>query len=100
MSHSLIIFTLMKVKLKIFVLIHLISAFSVFLSKAPLKHQHIDVNNSYIEYEIKHGDTLWSIADQFHVKNKEVFIYKIKNLNNLDNFYLIVDEILLIPSNI
>ena len=64
-----------------------------------IKSKNIN-NNEFTRYEIQKGDSLWSIADQFNSKNKEIFIYKIKKINNLDNSSLVVNDILLIPLNI
>ena len=90
----------MKLKIKVFVIVYLISTISVLFSKSPLTVEDNKDNNLYIQYEIQYGDSLWSIADQFNSKNKEKFIYNIKKINNLENSLLIVDNILLIPSNI
>lgn len=90
----------MKLKIKVFVIVYLISSISVLFSKSPLTVEDNEDNNLYIQYEIQYGDSLWSIADQFNSKNKEKFIYNIKKINNLENSLLIVNNILLIPSNI
>ena len=90
----------MKLKIKVFVIVYLISTISVLFSKSPLTVEDNEDNNLYIQYEIQYGDSLWSIADQFNSKNKEEFIYNIKKINNLENSLLIVNNILLIPSNI
>lgn len=90
----------MKLKIKVFVIVYLISTISVLFSKLPLTVEDNEDKNLYIQYEIQYGDSLWSIADQFNSKNKEKFIYNIKKINNLENSLLIVNNILLIPSNI
>ena len=90
----------MKLKIKVFVIVYLISTISVLFSKSPLTVEDNEDNNLYIQYEIQYGDSLWSIADQFNSKNKEKFKNKIKKINNLENSLLIVNNILLIPSNI
>tara|TARA_X000001036_G_scaffold429209_1_gene460090 strand:- start:2074 stop:2346 length:273 start_codon:yes stop_codon:yes gene_type:complete len=90
----------MKLKIKVFVIVYLISTISVLFSKSPITVEDNEDNNLYIQYEIQYGDSLWSIADQFNSKNKEKFIYNIKKINNLENSLLIVNNILLIPSNI
>ena len=90
----------MKLKIKVFVIVYLISSISVLFSKLPLTVEDNEDKNLYIQYEIQYGDSLWSIADQFNSKNKEKFIYNIKKINNLENSLLIVNNILLIPSNI
>ena len=79
---------------------YMISSLSVIFSKIPLSSIENTNNNKFTHYEIQKGDSLWSIADQFNSKNKEIFIYKIKKINNLDNSSLVVHDILLIPLNI
>ena len=79
---------------------YLISSLSVIFTKIPLSSIENINNNEFTRYEIQKGDSLWSIADQFNAKNKEIFIYKIKKINNLDNSSLVVNDILLIPLNI
>tara|TARA_B100001175_G_scaffold148135_1_gene125674 strand:- start:954 stop:1196 length:243 start_codon:yes stop_codon:yes gene_type:complete len=79
---------------------YLISSLSVIFSKIPLSSIENTNNNDFTQYEIQKGDSLWSIADQFNSKNKEIFIYKIKKINKLDNSSLVVNDILLIPLNI
>jgi archaellum biogenesis ATPase FlaH len=69
-------------------------------AKSPLSSEENTKNIEFIKYEIKEGDSLWSIASYFETKDIEMFIYNIKKLNDLDNLMLTVDEILLIPSNI
>ena len=69
-------------------------------SKSPLKNSYSIENSTTIEYKIEYGDTLWSIASKFNHKNHEKFIYIVKNLNNLEDATLFVDQILVLPSNI
>jgi hypothetical protein len=90
----------MKLKVKIFVILYLISSFSAIFAKSPLSSKENTKNIEFIKYEIKEGDSLWSIASYFESKDIEMFIYNTKKINDLDNFILTVDEILLIPSNI
>jgi hypothetical protein len=90
----------MKLKVKIFVILYLISSFSAIFAKSPLSSDENTMNIEFIKYEIKEGDSLWSIASYFESNDIEMFIYNIKKINDLDNFILTVDEILLIPSNI
>lgn len=90
----------MKIRFKFVLFMYLISSLSVIFSKIPLSSIENTNNNDFTQYEIQKGDSLWSIADQFNSKNKEIFIYKIKKINNLDNSSLVVNDILLIPLNI
>ena len=90
----------MKIRFKFVLIMYLISSLSVIFSKIPLSSIENTNNNEFTHYEIQKGDSLWSIADQFNSKNKEIFIYKIKKINNLDNSSLVVNDILLIPLNI
>ena len=100
MSHGLSKLIYMKIRLKVLLFIYLISSLSVIFSKLPLNSIENMNNNEFIYYEIQKGDSLWSIADKFNSKNKEIFIYKIKKINNLSNSSLVVNDILLIPDNI
>ncbi len=97
MSHWLSTLICMKIKLKVFLLMYIISSLSVIFSKLPFNSIENMNNNVFTYYEIQKGDSLWSIADQFNSKNKEIFIYKIKKINNLSNSSLVVNDILLIP---
>ena len=90
----------MKIRFKFVLFMYLISSLSVIFTKIPLSSIENTNNNEFTRYEIQKGDSLWSIADQFNSKNKEIFIYKIKKINNLDNSSLVVNDILLIPLNI
>ena len=90
----------MKIRFKFVLFMYLISSLSIIFSKIPLSSIENTNNNEFTHYEIQKGDSLWSIADQFNSKNKEIFIYKIKKINNLDNSSLVVNDILLIPLNI
>ena len=69
-------------------------------SKSPLKNSYSIENSTTIEYKIEYGDTLWSIASKFNHKNHEKFIYIVKNLNNLEDASLFVDQVLVLPTNI
>ena len=90
----------MKIRFKFVLFMYLISSLSIIFSKIPLSSIENTNNNEFTHYEIQKGDSLWSIADQFNSKNKEIFIYKIKKINNLDNSSLVINDILLIPLNI
>ena len=90
----------MKLKIKFIVVLYLLSTFIVAGAKLPLKNIEIDKNMQTIEYKIQNGDTLWTIAAEFNSKNYEKFIYIVKNLNNLDESTLQVDQVLILPSNI
>ena len=90
----------MKIRFKFVLFMYLISSLSVIFTKIPLSSIENINNNEFTRYEIQKGDSLWSIADQFNSKNKEIFIYKIKKINKLDNSSLVVNDILLIPLNI
>ena len=90
----------MKFKVKIFIILYLISSLSTIFAKLPLFSVENTKNIEFIKYEIKEGDSLWSIANYFESKDIEMFIYNIKKINDLDNLVLTVDQILLIPSNI
>ena len=90
----------MKLKIKLIVILYFLSTFMVFGVKTPLRNDEIPKDLKTIEYKIKNGDTLWTIASEFNYSNYEKFIYIVKNLNNLENSSLLVDEILILPENI
>jgi len=90
----------MKLKIKLIVILYFLSTFMVFGVKTPLRNDEIPKDLKTIEYKIKNGDTLWTIASEFNHSNYEKFIYIVKNLNNLENSSLLVDEILILPANI
>ena len=90
----------MKLKIKLLVFLYFLSTFLIAGAKTPLKNIEIDENIQTIEYKIKNGDTLWTIASEFNYTNYEKFIYIVKNLNNLDESLLLVDQVLILPSNI
>jgi len=90
----------MKLKIKLIVILYFLSTFMVFGVKTPLRNDEIPKDLKTIEYKIKNGDTLWTIASEFNYSNYEKFIYIVKNLNNLENSSLLVDEILILPANI
>ena len=60
----------------------------------------LDQEITTIHYKIKAGDTLWDISNNFNPRNKENFINQLMIINNLNSYLLVIDEILLIPSNI
>ncbi len=90
----------MKLKIKFIVILYLFSTFLIAGAKLPLKNVKIDENMQTIEYKIQNGDTLWTIAAEFNYTNYEKFIYIVKNLNNLDESTLLVDQVLILPANI
>ena len=72
----------------------------IFFVKRPLNYQYNYENTPTVEYRIQKGDTLWGISNKFTNNNHQEFIYLIKKLNNLNNSFLIEDQILLLPVNI
>ncbi len=90
----------MKLKIKLIVFLYILSTFLIAGAKIPIKNIEIDENIQTIEYKIKNGDTLWTIASEFNYTNYEKFIYVVKNLNNLDESLLLVDQVLILPPNI
>tara|TARA_B100001173_G_scaffold302644_1_gene304562 strand:- start:774 stop:1040 length:267 start_codon:yes stop_codon:yes gene_type:complete len=87
-------------KIKFIIILYFLSTFLVAGSKSPLKNIEIDQDMQTIDYKIKNGDTLWTIATQFNYTNYEKFIYIVKNLNNLEESTLLVDQVLILPGNI
>jgi len=90
----------MKLKIKLIVFLYFLSTFLISGAKTPLENMEINENIQTIEYKIKNGDTLWTIASEFNYTNYEKFIYIVKNLNNLDESLLLVDQVLILPANI
>ena len=90
----------MKLKIKFIVILYILSTFIIIGTKTPLRDLNIHYNFATIEYKIKNGDTLWTIATQFNHKNHEKFIYIVKKLNNLEESTLLVDQIIILPTNI
>ncbi len=79
-------------KLLIFVLIYT-------KISSPLLSDHITVNldNKTQTYVVQKDDNLWKIAEKFERNNKEEFILTLKELNNLENSNLHINQNLLVP---
>ena len=56
---------------------------------------NLDKNNK--TYVVQKDDNLWKIAEKYVRNNKEEFIFSIKELNNLKNSNLFIDQKLLVP---
>ena len=48
-------------------------------------------------YTVQKDDNLWNIAEKYDQNNKEEFILSIKELNNLKNSNLYINQKLLVP---
>ena len=90
----------MKLKIKLIIYLYFFSSLMILFVKKPLNDQYNYENTPTIEYKIEKGDTLWGISNKFTNKNHQEFIYLIKKLNNLNNSFLVEDQILLLPVNI
>jgi len=79
-------------KLLIFVLIYT-------KISSPLLSDHITVNldNKTQTYVVQKDDNLWKIAEKYERNNKEEFILSLKELNNLENSNLHINQNLLVP---
>ncbi len=79
-------------KLLIFVLIYT-------KISSPLLSDHITVNldNNIQTYVVQKDDNLWKIAEKYERNNKEEFILSLKELNNLKNSNLHINQNLLVP---
>ncbi len=66
---------------------------------SPLLSDHITVNldNKTETYVVQKDDNLWKIAEKYDRKNKEEFILSLKELNNLENSNLHINQNLLVP---
>ena len=80
------------IKLLIFVLIYT-------KITSPLLSDHITVNldNKTQTYVVQKDDNLWKIAEKYDRNNKEEFILSLKELNNLKNSNLHINQNLLVP---
>ena len=65
----------------------------------PLLSDHITVNldNKTQTYVVQKDDNLWKIAEKYERNNKEEFILSLKELNNLENSNLHINQKLLVP---
>ncbi len=66
---------------------------------SPLLSDHITVNldNKTQTYVVQKDDNLWKIAEKYDRNNKEEFILSLKELNNLENSNLHINQNLLVP---
>ena len=66
---------------------------------SPLLSDHITVNldNKTETYVVQKDDNLWKIAEKYERNNKEEFILSLKELNNLENSNLHINQNLLVP---
>lgn len=90
----------MKIKINFFIIVIILSFLIINFSKKPLDIFQTHNDESTFKYEINQGDTLWGIASSLGVENYELFIYKVKKINNIKNGLLRIDQTLLIPKNI
>lgn len=90
----------MKIKINFFIIVIILSFLIINFSKKPLDNFQTHNDESTFKYEINQGDTLWGIASSLGVENYELFIYKVKKINNIKNGLLRIDQTLLIPKNI
>ena len=84
----------MKDILKLFIFILIYTKIT-----SPLLSDHITVNldNKTQTYVVQKDDNLWKIAEKFERNNKEEFILSLKELNNLENSNLHINQNLLVP---
>lgn len=56
--------------------------------------------NGYYEVRVKKSDTLWKIASENNPNNEDIrrVIYRIKQINNLDDCFIKEGDIVKIPS--
>ena len=66
---------------------------------SPLLSDRITVNldNKTQTYVVQKDDNLWKIAEKYERNNKEEFILSLKELNNLKNSNLHINQNLLVP---
>ena len=79
-------------KLLIFVIIY-----TKITSPLLIDHKTVNLDNNTETYVVQKDDNLWKIAEKYDRNNKEEFILSLKELNNLENSNLYVNQNLLVP---
>ncbi len=79
-------------KLLIFVLIY-----TKITSPLLNDHKTVNLDNNIQTYVVQKDDNLWKIAEKYERNNKEEFILSLKELNNLENSNLHINQNLLVP---
>ena len=79
-------------KLLIFVLIY-----TKITSPLLSDHKTANLDNKTKTYVVQKDDNLWKIAEKYERNNKEEFILSLKELNNLENSNLHINQNLLVP---
>ena len=79
-------------KLFIFILIY-----TKITSPLLIDNKSANLDNNNKTYVVQKDDNLWKIAEKYERNNKEEFIFSIKELNNLKNSNLFIDQKLLVP---
>ena len=80
------------IKLLIFVLIY-----TKITSPLLNDHKTVNLDNNTQTYVVQKDDNLWKIAEKYERNNKEEFILSLKELNNLENSNLHINQNLLVP---
>jgi len=86
--------------IRLFIIMYFLSGFISTFAKQPLNYNNSVQEIRTIQYKIRPGDTLWDIAGRYNPSNKENFINELMIMNNLDSYFLKVNQILVIPINI
>ncbi len=79
-------------KLLIFILIY-----TKITSPLLSDHKTVNLDNKTQTYVVQKDDNLWKIAEKYERNNKEEFILSLKELNNLENSNLHINQKLLVP---
>ena len=79
-------------KLLIFIFI-----FTKITSPFLVTYKKINTFKNTEVYIVKENDNLWKIAEKYDRNNKEEFILSLKELNNLENSNLHINQNLLVP---
>lgn len=84
-----------KKKFLAFIILSLVSLFSAFYSNAAYGYR----DTAYETVNVRQGDTLWSIANQYN-KNEDIrkYIYEVKKINNLTSNVIYAGTQLKLPS--
>jgi hypothetical protein len=69
------------------IMIALVSTLLVFLDTSFIHGNTYMTVNSYVEFQVNRGDTVWSIASQYTAKEDDIrdMILAIRKINNLNN---------------
>jgi len=71
--------------------------FSIFTTPYLVNTSDKETQSLDRTYRVVKGDTLWSIGDNFGVENISEFVFHVKEVNNLSESTILIDQIIIIP---